>query len=140
MSSAQLYRQSKLGDCLVEALDDLINAGKLNPDLAIRVLSEYDVVRGNFSPGPPEPCQAFTCTCMCRTASCQCTASVKLAKQLNIRHGPSSTIFSYVMLIRGASADAQAMNEALEKKVAARASFKGHLDTYRFCDNVRSPM
>ena len=33
----------------------------------------------------------------------------------------------------------QAMNEALEKKVAARASLKGHLDTYRFCDNVRGP-
>ncbi len=29
------------------------------------------------------------------------------------------------------------MIEALEKRVVARASFKGHLDTYRFCDNVR---
>ena len=34
----------------------------------------------------------------------------------------------------------QAMIEALEKRVIARASFKGHLDTYRFCDNVRSVM
>ncbi len=50
MASAQLYRQSKLGDCLVEALDDLINAGKLNPDLAMRVLTEYDTVRQTLPP------------------------------------------------------------------------------------------
>ena len=50
MASAQLYRQSKLGDCLVEALDDLINAGKLNPELAMRVLTEYDTVRGSHPP------------------------------------------------------------------------------------------
>ena len=50
MASAQLYRQSKLGDCLVEALDDLINAGKLNPDLAMRVLTEYDTVRRTLPP------------------------------------------------------------------------------------------
>lgn len=46
MSAAQLYRQTKLGDCLVESLDELINDEKLTPDLAIRILSEYDAVRG----------------------------------------------------------------------------------------------
>ena len=58
MASTQLYRQSKLGDCLVEALIDLINARKLNPDLAIRVLSEYDLVRGRSlaSGYHPRPC------------------------------------------------------------------------------------
>jgi transcription initiation factor TFIIA small subunit len=30
----------------------------------------------------------------------------------------------------------QAMNEALETKVRTKISFKGHLHTYRFCDNV----
>ena len=38
--SYQLYRQSKLGDCLVEALDDLINADKITPPLAMKVLGE----------------------------------------------------------------------------------------------------
>lgn len=32
---------------------------------------------------------------------------------------------------------AQSMSEALEKQVSARGTFKGRLDTYRFCDNVR---
>ena len=45
MSAAQLYRQTKLGDCLVESLDELITQEKLTPDLAIRILSEYDAVR-----------------------------------------------------------------------------------------------
>lgn len=28
--------------------------------------------------------------------------------------------------------------KALQTKVSMRTTFKGHLDTYRFCDNVRS--
>ena len=34
----------------------------------------------------------------------------------------------------------QAMVNALATKVTARATFQGHLDTYRFCDNVRPPV
>ena len=30
------------------------------------------------------------------------------------------------------------MSDALEEKISARATFKGRLDTYRFCDNVRA--
>lgn len=30
----------------------------------------------------------------------------------------------------------RSMNEALSTKVKAKTSFKGHLHTYRFCDNV----
>ena len=44
MSAAQLYRQTQLGECLVDALDELITDEKLTPDLAIRILSEYDAV------------------------------------------------------------------------------------------------
>lgn len=38
--SYQLYRQSKLGDSLVEALDQLVTEGKITPDLALKVLAE----------------------------------------------------------------------------------------------------
>lgn len=44
MSAAQLYRQTQLGECLVDALDELITDEKLTPELAIRILSEYDSV------------------------------------------------------------------------------------------------
>lgn len=40
--SYQLYRQSKLGDCLVEALDDLITNEKITPPLAMKILAEFD--------------------------------------------------------------------------------------------------
>lgn len=30
----------------------------------------------------------------------------------------------------------EAMNKALEKEVTTRTTFKGHLDSYRFCDQV----
>ena len=29
------------------------------------------------------------------------------------------------------------MNKALEKEVTTKTTFKGHLDSYRFCDQVR---
>lgn len=69
---SSIYRQSKLGDSLVEALDVMITQEKITPDLAYKVLGEFD----------------------------------------------------------------SAMVNALATKVNARATFKGHLDTYRFCDNV----
>ena len=30
--------------------------------------------------------------------------------------------------------------KALQSKVSMRTTFKGHLDTYRFCDNVRTSL
>ena len=39
-SPALLYRQTALGDALVESLDALITAGKIAPDLALKVLAE----------------------------------------------------------------------------------------------------
>lgn len=32
------------------------------------------------------------------------------------------------------------MCHTLENEVTAKTTFKGKLDTYRFCDNVRSPL
>ncbi|RKP22743.1 transcription initiation factor IIA, gamma subunit, helical domain-containing protein [Syncephalis pseudoplumigaleata] len=36
------YRQSTLGNTLTEALDELIEAGHLTPQLAMRVLTQFD--------------------------------------------------------------------------------------------------
>lgn len=72
MACSALYRQSKLGLSLVDALDQLVEEGKLPPQLALRILDEYDTV----------------------------------------------------------------VLDALETKVTAKANLKGHLDIYRYCDNV----
>ena len=41
--STEVYRQTKLGDALVSALEDLLDSGKITPDLAIKVLSEVSI-------------------------------------------------------------------------------------------------
>ncbi|GAA5880884.1 hypothetical protein JCM16303_005161 [Sporobolomyces ruberrimus] len=38
----QLYRRSSLGNALVEALDELINSGHINPQLALQTLAQFD--------------------------------------------------------------------------------------------------
>ncbi|KAL0030369.1 hypothetical protein WJX77_012458 [Trebouxia sp. C0004] len=40
--SAEIYRQTKLGDSLVSALEVLVESDKITADLAIKVLSEFD--------------------------------------------------------------------------------------------------
>lgn len=76
MSSAtsyyELYRGSSLGLALTDTLDDLINDGRIEPQLAMKILSTFDRV----------------------------------------------------------------VTEVLADRVRARLTFKGHLDTYRFCDEV----
>lgn len=44
MACSALYRQSKLGQSLVDALDQLVEEGKLPPQLALRVLDEVRVL------------------------------------------------------------------------------------------------
>ena len=39
----EVYRQTKLGDSLVTALEDMLDAGKIDPDLAMKVLSQVNV-------------------------------------------------------------------------------------------------
>ncbi|KAI2871539.1 hypothetical protein CBS147323_2781 [Aspergillus niger] len=68
----ELYRGSSLGLSLTDTLDDLINEGRIEPQLAMKILSTFDRV----------------------------------------------------------------ITEVLADKVRARLTFKGHLDTYRFCDEV----
>lgn len=68
-STPVLYRQSRLGDALVESLDELVKAGKMPPDLALKVLGEVREKGGGWegrwptsfpaaqpnSPHPPQP-------------------------------------------------------------------------------------
>ncbi|KAK0643671.1 transcription initiation factor IIA, gamma subunit-domain-containing protein [Cercophora newfieldiana] len=67
-----LYRHGSLGVSLTDALDDLISAERIDPQLAIKVLNQFDRI----------------------------------------------------------------VAESLQERVKARLTFKGSLDTYRFCDEV----
>ncbi|KAI8583898.1 hypothetical protein K450DRAFT_220489 [Umbelopsis ramanniana AG] len=68
----ELYRRSSTGMALTDSLDELIQSGHINPQLAMKVLVTFD----------------------------------------------------------------KSITEALTSKVKSKAVFKGHLDTYRFCDDV----
>ncbi len=70
--SYELYRRSTLGMTLADSLDELIQSDQIPPQLAMRVLQQFD----------------------------------------------------------------QSMADGLAQRIRARASFKGHLNTYRFCDDV----
>ena len=62
----------RLGDCLIDTIDELINEGRIEPQLAMKILSNFDKI----------------------------------------------------------------ISETLGAQVKARLTFKGHLETYRFCDDV----
>ncbi|EPS43298.1 hypothetical protein H072_2708 [Dactylellina haptotyla CBS 200.50] len=68
----ELYRRSSIGVALTDALDELISDGRIAPQLAMKILSNFD----------------------------------------------------------------RSITDILAAHVTARLSFKGHLDTYRFCDEV----
>ncbi|EIE23744.1 transcription initiation factor IIA, gamma subunit [Coccomyxa subellipsoidea C-169] len=72
MTMLTLYRTSKIGDCLAEALDEMITQDKIPGDLGMKVMAEFD----------------------------------------------------------------SAIYKALEKDVTTKTLFKGHLDSYRYCDQV----
>ncbi|KAI9717205.1 MAG: Transcription initiation factor IIA small chain (TFIIA 13.5 kDa subunit) [Chrysothrix sp. TS-e1954] len=74
MASGQyeLYRNSSIGTALTDTLDDLISDNQLEPQLAMKVIANFD----------------------------------------------------------------KAFSEIIAEKVKSRLSFKGHLDVYRFCDDV----
>ncbi|KAI8902716.1 transcription initiation factor IIA, gamma subunit-domain-containing protein [Globomyces pollinis-pini] len=71
-SQYQLYRESSLGKALTDTLDELIQESLLDPQTAMKVLSQFDI----------------------------------------------------------------SISEALHSRVRSRATLKGHLHTYRFCDDV----
>ncbi|KAL5020076.1 hypothetical protein ScPMuIL_002968 [Solemya velum] len=70
--SYQLYRNTTLGHTLQESLDELIQCGQITPQLALKVLLQFD----------------------------------------------------------------KAINTALASRLKNKITFKGRLNTYRFCDNV----
>lgn len=70
--SYQLYRNTTLGHTLQESLDELIQMSQISPQLALKVLLQFD----------------------------------------------------------------KAINTALAQRVKSKITFKGKLNTYRFCDNV----
>ncbi|KPI38212.1 Transcription initiation factor IIA subunit 2 [Cyphellophora attinorum] len=67
-----LYRGSSVGEALIDAIDELINQSRIEPQLAMKILDNFD----------------------------------------------------------------RAMYENLSANVKTRVTFKGHLETYRFCDDV----
>ncbi|KAL9120376.1 MAG: hypothetical protein Q9187_003066 [Circinaria calcarea] len=68
----ELYRRSSIGLALIDTLDGFVHDGRMEPQLAMKVISSFD----------------------------------------------------------------RAITEVLASQVKARLNFKGHLDTYRFCDEV----
>ncbi|KAJ3036090.1 Transcription initiation factor IIA small chain (TFIIA 13.5 kDa subunit) [Rhizophlyctis rosea] len=72
MALYELYRKSSLGTALTDTLDELISDSHIDPQLAMKVLSQFD----------------------------------------------------------------SSIAEALHSKVKAKATIKGHLHVYRFCDDV----
>ena len=53
--ASELYRQGKLCDTLVDALDALITANKLESDLAVKVLEKAGSRTAAAPPPPPPP-------------------------------------------------------------------------------------
>ncbi|KAL9040899.1 MAG: hypothetical protein Q9214_004302 [Letrouitia sp. 1 TL-2023] len=68
----ELYRRTSIGTALIDTLDEMVHSSRIEPQLAMKVLTSFDKV----------------------------------------------------------------VAETLPEKVKARLNFKGHLDTYRFCDDV----
>jgi len=68
----ELYRGTSIGVALADTLDDLISSRRIEPQLAMKIMANFD----------------------------------------------------------------QVIAQVLGEKVKSRMSFKGHLDTYRFCDEV----
>ncbi len=58
--SAEIYRQTKLGDSLVSALEVLVESDKITAELAIKVLSEVCCLCGRL----PAACMRYVPACL----------------------------------------------------------------------------
>ena len=96
-----IYRNSKLGDSLVEALAEMVDSHKISGHLASEVLEKVRPPGGaraaRHTPWPSSPA-------LCR-----------IPPQFD-----------------------EAMADALERKVSAKANFRSKLQVYRYIDNVSS--
>lgn len=79
---------TSIGECLVDTIDDLIHDGRIEPQLALRVLANFDRVVAEV-------------------------LAEKVKSRLTFKVSPVS--FRVVLFLQG---------------------LQGHLETYRFCDDV----
>ncbi|KAK8692397.1 hypothetical protein V6N13_075857 [Hibiscus sabdariffa] len=49
MATFELYRRSKFGMCLTEAVDEMVSNSTLSPELAIQVLVQFDKVKSKVT-------------------------------------------------------------------------------------------
>ena len=146
MACSALYRQSKLGQALVDALDQLIEEHKLPPQLALRVLDE---VRGRPPPPPPlvsrgAPCRSLTAAPPPTSAQYDEVVLDSLENQVTAK-----AVLKARRAIGGQLGGARRRRRrrhATPLPAPAVCSWppctrnprpQGHLDIYRFCDNVR---
>ena len=106
--SVELYRQGKLAESLVEALDVLVEEGKIPGPLALKVMEEASGGGGGAGDArgrrqrcasPPQRTPTHT-----QPACPQYDSSIV---------------------------------DTFNTRVTSKAVFKGKLDVYRYCDNVR---
>ncbi|KAJ5488779.1 Transcription initiation factor IIA subunit 2 [Penicillium diatomitis] len=91
----ELYRGSSLGLSLTDTLDDLINEGRIEPQLAMKILSTFDKVVTEV-------------------------LAEKVRARLTFKvHDPQALVWDYAREGSGLC-----------------VPIEGHLDTYRFCDEV----
>ncbi|KAF3156799.1 Transcription initiation factor IIA small chain (TFIIA 13.5 kDa subunit) [Orbilia oligospora] len=88
----ELYRRSSIGVALTDALDDLISDGRIAPQLAMKILSNFD-------------------------RSVTDILAQQVTAKLSFKVQPCSPVAPQALLM---STD----------------NHQGHLDTYRFCDEV----
>ncbi|KAJ9501378.1 Transcription initiation factor IIA subunit 2 [Exophiala xenobiotica] len=85
----ELYRGSSIGEALIDTIDDLINDGRIEPQLAMKILANFD-------------------------RSIADTLAEKVKSRLTFKVGQTLSCVSREIL----------------------RSIQGHLETYRFCDDV----
>ena len=115
---ATQYRDTRAGSALVDALDELVTEGRLPGDLAVKVLEEVRLKRGERK-GKGTHSSALAPRC---------------GRPLSPSRPPPRPHF-FSLALSFSQFDAVFLN-ALTTKVTGRATFKARLDTYRFCDNV----
>ncbi|KAG6432968.1 hypothetical protein SASPL_104564 [Salvia splendens] len=121
MATFELYRRSTIGMCLTETLDHMVSTGVLSPELAIQVLIQFDKVI------------CFLVNMIIYDTGGLFSTDLGSYSWLLIQlSDKSSALELYLMLL----IRLQSMTEALETEVKNKVSIKGHLHTYRFCDNV----
>ena len=163
-SPALLYRQTALGDTLVESLDALITEGKIAPDLALKVLAE---VRRKIEAFFLSLCvssliflarggdrrvrvRAALQSVERKGRDRALTRKKRRRRRRNVKHRrwskraneaatkkkTSTSSFSPLFSSQPQFQFDSAFLAAISTKVSGKASFKGRLDTYRFCDSV----